>query len=141
METEPDFSGYATKAGLTCSDGRVIMKDAFAHQHEATVPLVWQHGHTDPKNVLGHAVLENRADGVYARAYFNSTPEGQHVKTLVQHGDVVSLSIWANQLKERSKGLPVGSAWTTDAEFDAITAYFQMPTADEGFNIIEHGRH
>ena len=103
METEPDFSGYATKAGLTCSDGRVIMKDAFAHQHEATVPLVWQHGHTDPKNVLGHAVLENRDDGVYARAYFNSTPEGQHVKTLVQHGDVVSLSIWANQLKERSK--------------------------------------
>jgi hypothetical protein len=79
------------------------MKDAFAHQHETTVPLVWQHGHTDPKNVLGHAVLENRADGVYARAYFNGTPEGQHVKTLVQHGDVVSLSIYANQLKERSK--------------------------------------
>ena len=103
METEPDFSGYATKAGLKCSDGRVIMKDAFAHQHETTVPLVWQHGHTDPKNVLGHAVLENRDDGVYARAYFNSTPEGQHVKTLVQHGDVVSLSIYANQLKERSK--------------------------------------
>lgn len=103
METEPDFSGYATKAGLTCSDGRVIMKDAFAHQDQTTVPLVWQHGHTDPKNVLGHAVLENRVDGVYARAYFNSTPEGQHVKTLVQHGDVVSLSIYANQLKERSK--------------------------------------
>lgn len=103
MVNEPDFSGYATKAGLTCSDGRVIMKDAFAHQHETTVPLVWQHGHTDPKNVLGHAILENRADGVYARAYFNSTPEGQHVKTLVQHGDVVSLSIYANQLKERSK--------------------------------------
>lgn len=103
METEPDFSGYATKAGLTCSDGRVIMKDAFAHQDQTTVPLVWQHGHTDPKNVLGHAILENRVDGVYARAYFNDTPEGQHVKTLVQHGDVVSLSIWANQLKERSK--------------------------------------
>lgn len=103
MVTEPDFSGYATKAGLTCSDGRVIMKDAFAHQDQTTVPLVWQHGHTDPKNVLGHAILENRADGVYARAYFNDTPEGQHVKTLVQHGDVVSLSIWANQLKERSK--------------------------------------
>jgi phage head maturation protease len=103
METEPDFSGYATKAGLTCSDGRVIMKDAFAHQDQTTVPLVWQHGHTDPKNVLGHAILENRADGVYARAFFNDTPEGQHVKTLVQHGDVVSLSIWANQLKERSK--------------------------------------
>jgi HK97 family phage prohead protease len=100
---EADFSGYATKAGLKCSDGRTIMPDAFAHQDKATVPLVWQHSHNDPKNVLGHAVLENRKDGVYAYAFFNGTPEAQHVKTLVQHGDVVSLSIYANQLKERSK--------------------------------------
>ena len=98
-----DFSGYATKAGLVCSDGRTIMPDAFAHQDQATVPLVWQHGHDSPKNVLGHAILENRKDGVYAYAFFNGSPEAKHAKELVQHGDIVALSIYANQLKERSK--------------------------------------
>lgn len=98
-----DFSGYATKVGLKCSDGRTIMRGAFAHQDKKTVPLVWQHSHDDPKNVLGHAVLEEREDGVYAHAYFNDTPEAKHAKTLVEHGDVVSLSIYANQLKEKSK--------------------------------------
>jgi HK97 family phage prohead protease len=103
-----DFSGYATKAGLVCSDGRVIMKDAFAHQDKETVPLVWQHSHDDPKNILGKAILEHREDGVYAYAFFNSSPEAQHVKTLVEHGDVVSLSIYANQLKERNKQVSHG---------------------------------
>lgn len=99
----PDFSGYATKAGLKCSDGRTIMPDAFKHQDKMTVPLVWQHGHNEPGNVLGHAVLENRADGVYAYAYFNNTTAGQNAKALVEHKDITQLSIYANQLVEKSK--------------------------------------
>ena len=100
---DADFSGYATKTGLKCTDGRTIMKDAFAHQDKMTVPLVWQHGHTDPENVLGHAVLENREDGVYCWGFFNDTVKGQSTKKLVQHGDVTYLSIYANQLIERAK--------------------------------------
>ena len=100
---EPDFSGWATKAGLVCSDGRTIMPDAFKNQDTVRVPLVWQHGHKDPKNVLGHAILENRKEGVYARCYFNSTPEAVHAKQLVEHGDINMLSIWANELIEKSK--------------------------------------
>lgn len=106
---EPDFSGYATKVGLRCSDGRTILKDAFAAQHGATVPLVWQHGHNEPENVLGRARLENRDDGVYAYGYFNDTPSGQNAKRLVAHGDIVALSIYANQLVERSKNVIHGA--------------------------------
>lgn len=101
-ERTPDFSGYATKAGLKCSDGRTIMPDAFKHQDQATVPLVWQHAHNEPSNVLGHAMLENRADGVYAYGYFNDTDQAKNAKTLVEHGDIVSLSIYANQLVEKA---------------------------------------
>lgn len=97
-----DFSGYATKAGLKCSDGRTIMPDAFKHQDKVRVPLVWMHGHTDPENVLGHAILENRKDGVYAYAFFNKSVKAQHTAGLVEHGDINMLSIWANQLIERS---------------------------------------
>ena len=100
---EPDFSGYATKAGLKCSDGRIIMRDAFKHQDKMRVPLVWQHGWKDPENVLGHAILENRDDGVYAYAFFNQTEKANHAKQLVVHGDIINLSIWANELLERSK--------------------------------------
>ena len=100
---EADFSGYATKAGLKCSDGRTIMPDAFKHQDQMTVPLVWQHAHNEPTNVLGHAVLENRPDGVYTYGFFNSTPQGQSAKALVEHGDITFLSIYANQLIERAK--------------------------------------
>lgn len=100
---EADFSGYATKAGLKCSDGRTIMPNAFEHNDGLTVPLVWQHGHNDPANILGHAVLENRADGVYAYGYFNDTAPGQNAKVLVQHKDITALSIYANKLVERSK--------------------------------------
>jgi HK97 family phage prohead protease len=100
---KPDFSGWATKAGLKCTDGRTIMKDAFAHQDKMTVPLVWQHGHHDPENVLGYAVLEHRDEGVYCHGYFNDTPKGQSTKKLVQHGDVTFLSIYANNLVERAK--------------------------------------
>lgn len=98
---EADFSGYATKAGLKCSDGRTIMPDAFKHQDTMKVPLVWQHGHTDPENVLGHAILENRADGVYAYGFFNDSVKAEHTRGLLKHGDINMLSIWANQLIER----------------------------------------
>jgi hypothetical protein len=99
---EPDFSGYATKAGLQCSDGRTIMPGAFKHQDKAQVPLVWQHGHSDPENVLGHAILENRDDGVYAYGYFNKSAKAVHAKTLLDHRDINMLSIWANELVERA---------------------------------------
>src|SRR6478735_11662550 len=102
-ERKPDFSGYATKAGLKCSDGRTIMPDAFKHQDKETVPLVWQHSHDEPGNVLGHAVLENREDGVYCYGFFNETPAAVNAKTLVEHGDIKSLSIYANELVEKSK--------------------------------------
>ena len=102
-EAKPDFSGYATKAGLKCSDGRTIMPDAFKHQDKETVPLVWQHGHSDPGNVLGHATLEHREDGIYAYGFFNETDSAKNARTLVEHGDIKSLSIYANQLTEKSK--------------------------------------
>lgn len=106
---EADFSGYATKANLRCSDGRIITPNAFKHDGQSmTVPLVWQHSHDDPKNVLGKATLEHRDDGVYAYAFFNDSPEAQHAKTLVEHGDVVALSIYANQLQEKSKQVTHG---------------------------------
>lgn len=100
---EADFSGYATKAGLKCSDGRTITPEAFKHQDKMTVPLVWQHGHNSSDNVLGHAILEAREDGVYAYGYFNDTASGQNASKLVQHKDIKALSIYANQLVEKSK--------------------------------------
>lgn len=96
-----DFSGYATKNDLECSDGRIIRRDAFKDNDHTTVPLVWQHVHNDPNNVLGHADLENRYDGVYAYCKFNDTPSGQNAKALVQHGDVTSMSIYANRLQQQ----------------------------------------
>jgi HK97 family phage prohead protease len=106
---EPDFGGYATKAGLRCSDGRVIKPEAFQHMNGVQVPLVWQHGHSEASNVLGHAVLEARPDGVYARGFFNGTPNGLHAKEMVLHKDITSLSIYANQLKEQNKIVNHGS--------------------------------
>lgn len=100
---EADFSGYATKAGLKCSDGRTIMPEAFKHADGQRVPLVWQHGHNRPGNVLGHVILQHRDDGVYSYGFFNETDSGKNAKTLVEHGDIVSLSIYANQLVERGK--------------------------------------
>ena len=100
-----DFSGYATKNGLKCSDGRTIMQDAFKHNDQTRVPLVWQHLHNEPANVLGHALLENRADGVYAYGFFNDTPSGQHAKESVKHGDINALSIYANKLSQQGKNV------------------------------------
>lgn len=102
---DADFSGYATKANLTCSDGRVITSDAFKHMDGKTVPLVWQHGHSDPINVLGYAVLEALPDGVRAHGFFNGTDPGKQAKQLVEHKDVVSLSIYANNLVEKGKAV------------------------------------
>ena len=96
-----DFSGYATKNDLRCADGRVIRHDAFKDNDGKVVPLVWQHVHDDPTNVLGHALLENRDDGVYAYGKFNNTPSGQHAKEMVQNGDISSMSIYANRLKQQ----------------------------------------
>lgn len=101
---EPDFTGWATKNDMRCSDGRTIKAGAFKHMDQVTVPLVWMHQHTDPENVLGHALLEDRAFGTYTKAWFNDTPRGQHMKGAVQHGDVQSLSIYANNLSERKVG-------------------------------------
>lgn len=100
MENKYDFSGWATKNDLKCSDGRTIRKDAFKECNGKTVPLVWNHQHYDVTNVLGHALLENREEGVYAYGYFNDTEAGRNAKSMVQHGDIVSLSIFANRLKQ-----------------------------------------
>lgn len=95
-----DFSGYATRNDLECADGRTIRKDAFKDDDGKTIPLVWNHDHSNPDAVLGHALLENREDGVYAYCSFNDSEQGQAAKTRVQHGDVRSLSIYANRLKQ-----------------------------------------
>lgn len=104
-----DFSGYATRNNLLCGDGVTIRKDAFKGNDGCKVPLVWNHEHNDPSAVLGHAVLENRDDGVYAYGVFNDTEQGQTAKKLVQNGDVRSLSIWANQLKKIGKDVVHGN--------------------------------
>ncbi len=103
-----DFGGYATKNGLKCTDGRVILQDAFKDNDGQIVPLVWQHQHNEPSNVLGHALLENRADGVYAYCTFNATDSGKNARMLVEHGDVSFLSIYANQLIEKAKNVVHG---------------------------------
>ena len=103
-----DFSGWATKNNLKCSDGRTILRDAFKHNDGQTVPLVWNHQHNDPLNVLGHALLENRDSGVYAYCKFNETEAGKNAKMLVEHGDVTALSIYANQLRQKGGNVEHG---------------------------------
>ena len=104
-----DFSGYATRNNIRCSDGRTIMRDAFADQNGQKVPLVYQHNHSDIDNVLGHAILENRDDGVYCYGTFNDTTMGQDAKELVKHGDITALSIYANHLTEHNKNVMHGN--------------------------------
>lgn len=98
---EYDFSGWATRNDVRCSDGRTIRRDAFKHNDGNSVPLVWNHMHNDPSNILGHALLQNRSEGVYAYCKFNDTESGKVAKELVEHGDVRSLSIYANQLRQQ----------------------------------------
>lgn len=106
---EYDFSGYATRNDIKCSDGRIIRQDAFKECDHKKVPLVWQHDHMTPDNVLGHAMLENREDGVYAYGTFNNTPSGQNAKECVINGDVNALSIYANKLRQNGSNVIHGA--------------------------------
>ncbi len=101
MDRNCDFSGWATRNDLKCADGRIIRKDAFKCNNGQKVPLVWNHQHNDPLNVLGHALLENRDEGVYAYCSFNNSESGQAAREVVEHGDICALSIFANQLQQR----------------------------------------
>lgn len=103
-----DFGGWATKNDLQCADGRIIRHNAFVENDGCTVPLVWSHQHSDPTNVLGHALLENRDEGVYAYCSFNDTPAGKNSKMQVQHGDITALSIYANRLKQNGPNVVHG---------------------------------
>lgn len=109
MSETYDFSGWATRNNLRCSDGRVILRDAFRDNDGMTVPLVWNHQHNEPENVLGHALLENRDEGVYAYCKFNDTESGRNAKILVEHGDVSALSIYANKLKQQGSNVLHGA--------------------------------
>ena len=109
MSETYDFSGWATRNNLRCSDGRVIMRDAFRDNDGMTVPLVWNHQHNDPNNILGHALLENREEGVYAYCKFNDTESGKNAKMIVEHGDVAALSIYANKLKQQGSNVLHGA--------------------------------
>lgn len=109
METNFDFCGWATRNDLKCSDGRVIRKDAFKHNDGQKVPLVWNHQHNSQDEVLGHAILENREEGVYAYCSFNDSDSGKTAKILVQHGDIDALSIYANQLQQRGPNVMHGN--------------------------------
>ena len=100
MGAEYDFSGWATYNDVRCSDGRTIRRDAFKGNDGQIVPLVWNHQHNDPFNVLGHALLKNHPQGVRTYFKFNDTEQGQNAKALVDHGDITALSIYANQLKQ-----------------------------------------
>lgn len=108
MEGRYDFSGWATKNDLRCSDGRTIRRDAFKENDGKTVPLIWNHQHDSPEDVLGHALLVNKPEGVYAYGVFNKTEAGMTAKNLVDNGDVVGLSIYANQLKQRGSDVVHG---------------------------------
>lgn len=104
-----DFCGWATRNDIRCSDGRTIRKDAFAHQDGARVPLVWGHNHDSPEMVLGHGFLENHPEGVFLYGYFNDSDLAKAAKEDVKHGDITSLSIWANQLKQKAGDVLHGS--------------------------------
>ena len=130
-----DFSGWATKNDLRCSDGRTIRKNAFKDDNGKTVPLVWNHDHSGPDNVLGHAVLENREDGVYAYCSFNKTEKGQLAKSIVEHGDIGSLSIHANQLKQ-SKNKDVLHGCIREVSLVLAGA---NPGAVIDFPLLQHG--
>ena len=104
-----DFCGWATRNNIRCSDGRTILKDAFKDNDGQKVPLVWNHRHGDPNEVLGHAILENRPEGVFAYGFFNETDTGQTAKMLVQHGDINALSIYANKLKHQGGNVTHGA--------------------------------
>ena len=148
MAKSYDFGGYATKANRRCADGRIILPDAFKDDNNRTVPLVWNHQHDNPANVLGHALLENRKDGVYAFCSFNDTENGQEAKRLVKHGDIVSLSIYANQLKQRGSEVLHGvirevslvlAGANPDAFIDTVLAHGIGADIDDDEGVIYMG--
>lgn len=122
MAKKWDFSGWATKTGLKCSDGRTILKGAFKHCDGQTVPLIWNHRHNDPSEVLGHALLEDRDGDIYAYCSFNDSENGRNAKELVEHGDICSLSIYANQLTQSSKTPPCDVIHGTIREVSLVLA-------------------
>ena len=128
-----DFAGWATRNNIRCSDGRIIMHDAFKECDGKTVPLVWNHDHNNASQVLGHALLENRDEGVYAYCSFNDTPAGQNSKELVRHGDIVSLSIYANRLKQQGSSVLHGAI----REVSLVLAGANPGALIE--NVISHG--
>jgi hypothetical protein len=140
---EADFGGYATKAGLRCTDGRTITAEAFQHMDGETVPLVWHHGgDKEPRNVLGHAVLEARPDGIYAYGYFNDTETAKNAKALVKHSDIKNLSIYANQLVEKGKTVIHGairevSLVLAGANPGALIDYVSIVHSDGEYEIVD----
>lgn len=129
-----DFSGYATRNDIVCSDGRTIRKNAFADQDGDIVPLVWQHQHNSPSNVLGHAMLENRDDGVYAYCAFNDTAAANTARELVKHGDIKALSIYANHLKQKAGNVVHGAIREVSLVLTGAN-----PGAFIDFPVLEHG--
>lgn len=136
-----DFAGYATKNDIQCSDGRIIRHNAFADQDGQTVPLVWNHDHMAADNVLGHAVLENRDEGVYAYCTLNHTKQGDNARELVQNGDICALSIYANQLKQNGPDVIHGAIREVSlvlaganpgAKIDFVMAHSDDNDPDEG---------
>ena len=155
MNKDYDFGGWATRNNIKCSDGRTILKDAFKQNDGQTVPLVWNHQHNDPSEVLGHALLENRAEGVYAYCKFNNTESGQTAKSLVANGDVDKLSIYANRLKTHMNNVMHGcirevslvlAGANPGAFIDTVISHGEDAEAeeegtiytDEHIDIIEH---
>lgn len=136
MEHNYDFSGWVTRNDLVCTDGRTIRRDAFKHCDGKTVPLVWNHQHNDPNNILGHCMLENRQDGVYGYGFFNETESGKAAKLLLKHGDIESLSICANGLKQQGGNVIHGdikevSLVVARANPGAFIDYVEMAHGDE----------
>jgi hypothetical protein len=131
---EANFSGYATKSGIRCTDGRIIHAAAFAHQDGITVPLVWQHMHGQPTNILGHAILHKRDDGMYVEGFFNSSEAGEHARIMVEHGDVKALSIYAGDLEEENKFVTHGAI----VEVSLVMAGANSGAMIENVN-IQHG--
>lgn len=137
MSRNWDFSGWATKANIRCSDGRTILPNAFSGCDGMTVPLVWNHQHNDPSEVLGHALLENRGNGVYAYCSFNDNAKGREAKELVKHGDIKALSIYANNLVQSSKVPPCDVVHGTIREVSLVLAGANIGAFID--NVMAHG--
>lgn len=134
MKKKFDFSGWATRANLKCSDGRTILKDAFKHNDGIRVPLVWNHQHNDPSNILGYGILEHRDEGVYVRCSFNDTENAYTAKELIMHGDINALSIYANNLKEKMSNVLHG-----DIREVSLVLAGANPGAFIDYSSISHG--